>query len=171
MASVDPHFLNGRFAVGFDEKSGEMLVYGGYVATFVLLVAALTRAEPAFAAASLVSLGVALYHRPMVERGKTQLMISSLGIAVSGLGTLPWEAIARTEITHHAVRTIPNAHLRIHLRAPLGDVLMRESGRRVPAWLFYRCWRVRDDDQVVVKLEPLATVAADVDKALSTLRP
>ncbi|CAJ1411882.1 unnamed protein product [Effrenium voratum] len=107
-APVSPQPLMARF----DQRSGEMMVYGGgFFGCFVLSVA-LARGDIALLIVSLALFAVAYHFWPFVRRNTPAVVASSAGLMITGLGTVGWDAIVNATTVDKAVRTIRNTELK-----------------------------------------------------------
>lgn len=149
-APVSPQPLVARF----DQRSGEMMVYGGGFAGFLILTMAIARLDFAFLAISLLLFATAYHFWPFVKRNHRALVASSAGLEIDGLGTLRWEAIAAARTVDKAVRTIRNSELVLDLKMPLETALTQPPTGGLSRRLMVQIWRMKQD-QLSVRLEPL----------------
>tara|TARA_R100000656_G_scaffold16594_1_gene15734 strand:- start:113 stop:628 length:516 start_codon:yes stop_codon:yes gene_type:complete len=142
--------------VPFDQRSGEMMVYGGGFAALFVLSIAIARAAPAYYAASFVLAGIAFHFLPFVSKKTPALVISSAGLKISGVGLLDWRAVKRAEIINKSVRTIRNAELHLTLNRPLAEAVLSPDAEGLIRHLKVQIAR-REKDVLIVKLEPLGS--------------
>lgn len=143
------------FSTGFEQRSGEMMVYGGVLVGLFALSVAIPRESFALFVVSAVAFAVAYYHWPLVQRTRAQLAVAERGFAVAGLGVISWDAIRTADIVERAVRSIRNAELHLSLSRPLPLALVEAERPSLARQLMYRVWRVPQPDRIVIKLEPL----------------
>ncbi len=122
MSDKDANALH-PLAVPFDQRSGEMMVYGGGFAALFVLSIALARLELAYFLAAFALAGLAFHFVPFVSKRRPALHASGDGLLISGVGLLSWDAIQRAEIINKSVRTIRNAELHLTLSRPLAAAL------------------------------------------------
>lgn len=149
-----------RLVAPYDQRSGDMMVYGGAMVAAMMAFAAVGRGEAYLFAGALVAGAVAFYHWPLAQKGRTRLIVSRQGLTIDGLGTLKWEAIEDARLFERAVRTIRNAELQVRLNRPIQEALV-DGGTPAPFpenWM-YRAWRFEMPDVVAVRLEPIAANA------------
>lgn len=149
-APVSPQPLVARF----DQRSGEMMVYGGgFFGLFVLSVA-LARGDIALLIISLALFAVAYHFWPFVRRHSPAVVASSAGLMISGLGTVAWDAIVNATTVDKAVRTIRNTELHLTLGKSLDKALVEEDMGGLQRRLMVQIWRY-NQDTLVIRLEPL----------------
>ena len=156
--------------VGFDQRSGEMMVYGGTLVGLFLLSLALTRGEPALALAGLAAAAVAYYHFPLIRKSRPQISMTRDGLSLYGLGTLPWKAIDDFRIVDKAVRSIRNAELTVHTRETIEAAVSSEDMLPTAERFMYSAWRHSGPNAVTVKLEPLAASPETIAAAIQAFR-
>lgn len=154
------------FATGYEQRSGEMMVYGGLLVGLFALSVAVPRGSFPILILSLVAFAVAYYHWPMVQKGRAQIAATDKGLMLAGLGVVAWDAIRDIRIMDRAVRTIRNAELQIALSRPLPHALSDADAPGLAQQMMYRVWRVRSPELVVVKLEPLRASPEAIEAAI-----
>jgi len=138
----------------FDQRSGEMMVYGGgFFGVFVLSIA-IGRGDVALGVVALMLFAVAFHFWPFVRRNDPALIASSAGLEVAGLGVIAWDNIKNAVVIDKAMRTIRNSELHLTLARPLDDALSVEKRGDIARRLMVQIWHYTDDT-LVVKLEPL----------------
>ncbi|MEQ9518335.1 MAG: hypothetical protein RLN89_02720 [Parvibaculum sp.] len=156
--------------VPFDQRSGEMMVYGGGFAALFVLTIALARGELGFYLASLGLALLAFHFLPFVSKKVPALALSSEGIRISGVGVVAWEAIRAAEIINKSVRSIRNAELHLTLTQPLAEATRTPDPGGFGRKLMVQIARV-EGSSLIIKLEPLGTspevILASVSSFLS----
>jgi len=138
----------------FDQRSGEMMVYGGgFFGVFVLSVA-IGRGDVALGVVALMLFAVAFHFWPFIRRNEPALIASSAGLEVTGLGVIAWDGIKDAVLIDKAMRTIRNSELHLTLGRPLEAALSVDKRGDLARRLMVQIWRHKDDT-LVVKLEPL----------------
>lgn len=153
--TVSPQPLVARF----DQRSGEMMVYGGGFFSLFTLSVAVARGDIALLFVALLLSGVAFHFWPFVRQSEPALVTSSAGLKVTGLGTIAWDAIAEASLVDKAVRTIRNSELHLTLSRPLEDALVEENRGGLARRLMTQIWRYKEN-KIILRLEPL-NVSAD----------
>jgi hypothetical protein len=160
-SSVSPQPLMARF----DQRSGEMMVYGGgFFGLFVLSVA-IGRGDIALGIISLLLFAVAYHFWPFVQRNHPAVVASSAGLMITGLGTVAWDAIVNASNVDKAVRTIRNTELHLTLARPLDKALVEEDMGGLKRRLMVQIWRYKKDT-LVIRLEPLDTAPEPILEAV-----
>lgn len=137
-----------------DQRSGEMMVYGGgFFGIFVSSIA-VGRGDIVLGALALLLLAVAFHFKPFVQKNAPALIASSAGLEVTGLGIIAWDSIKEAVVIDKAMRTIRNSELHLTLACPLEEALSVEKRGDIARRLMVQIWRYKDDT-LVVKLEPL----------------
>lgn len=149
-STVSPQPLVARF----DQRSGEMMVYGGGFFSLFTLSVALARGDIALLFVALLLFCVAFHFWPFVRSKDPALVVSSAGLKVTGLGTLAWDAISDASMVDKAVRTIRNSELHLSLSRPLEAALVEENMGGIARRLMTQIWRYKDD-KIILRLEPL----------------
>jgi len=151
---VSPQPLVARF----DQRSGEMMVYGGGFFSLFTLSVALARGDIALLVVAFLLFGVAFHFWPFVRRKEPALVASSAGLKITGLGTLAWDAINDASLVDKAVRTIRNSELHLSLTRPLEEALVEEDMGGIMRRLMTQIWRYKGDE-IILRLEPLDVTA------------
>jgi len=144
--------------VRFDQRSGEMMVYGGGFFSLFTLSVALARGDIALLVVAFLLFGVAFHFWPFVRRKEPALVASSAGLKITGLGTLAWDAINDASLVDKAVRTIRNSELHLSLTRPLEEALVEEDMGGIMRRLMTQIWRYKGDE-IILRLEPLDVTA------------
>ncbi len=149
-STVSPQPLMARF----DQRSGEMMVYGGGFAGLFILSVALARGDIALFIISVALFAVAYHFWPFVRRNTPAVVASSAGLMITGLGTVAWDAIVNATTVDKAVRTIRNTELHLTLGRSLDKSLAQEDMGGLQRRLMVQIWRYHKDT-LVIRLEPL----------------
>ncbi len=144
----------------FDQKSGEMMVYGGGFFSLFTLSVALARGDLVLLVVAVLLFGVAFHFWPFVRRSDRALVLSSAGLQITGLGTLAWDAIEEASLVDKAVRSIRNCELHLSLSRPLEAALVEENRGGLARRAMTQVWKPKPG-KIIVRLEPL-DVSADI---------
>ena len=133
------------FQTGYQRQSGEGLVFGGVGVALIGVLAALTRAEPAFLVITAAGLIASGYFYPLVERHRPVLAGDDRGLYIDGLGVIDWSAISGIDRTDRAVRSILTTTLSIRLNRPSQEAVIYPAAGAWWRQLTTRIWKVRGD--------------------------
>lgn len=149
-----PEPMPKAFAVGYDLRSGEALVYGGAVLIIIGSLVTIVRGEPFALVLSLVGLGAVFYFRPLVETRRPQLGANMQGLYVERIGVIGWGAIAELDVFETNLRTMHFTKLIVRLASPLEQAVVEPEP--VPWWRHWmsRNW-VLKGDRLEIKLDTL----------------
>ena len=128
---------------------GESMVYGPLVIAAILTLGAVSQGLPFLFLSIPIGLGFALFHLPMVQQGKVPLAAESRGVAVGGLGLIPWSSIRAIAYRERQLRTMRLGEIVISMvNEPEKAMVQRE---KVPMWRQWqtKIWRFDDHDLII----------------------
>ncbi|MEM8852388.1 MAG: hypothetical protein AAGD34_01730 [Pseudomonadota bacterium] len=157
------------FATGYAPNSGDMMVYGGGVATLIGVLATVVNGDPVFLIISLAGSFASFFYWPTIDTKRPQLGASDEGIYVGGIGVVGWDGVEDWRIERHALRTMRLARLVITLNRPLQDALVQAEPFSLLRLLSTKNAKVRGGQTIRVDLHTLAMGADDIERRLASL--
>lgn len=157
------------FATGYAPNSGDMMVYGGGVATLIGVLATFVNGEPAFLILSLAGSFASFFYWPTIDTKRPQLGASEEGIYVAGIGIIGWGAVENWQVERHALRTMRLARLVITLDRPVSEALVRKEPFSLLRALSTKNAKVRGGQTIRVDLHTLGMAADDIERRLASL--
>ncbi|MCF3936104.1 hypothetical protein L1787_22185 [Acuticoccus sp. M5D2P5] len=157
------------FVAGYKPHQGDLMVYGGGVATLIGVLATVVQVNPVFLVISLMGTFSALYFWPTLDPRVPQLGADLRGIYVARVGIIRWEAIADMKVEWHALRTMQLSTLVLKVDGPLKDALAYRE--KVPLLHRVSAHNARVSGSTVkVTLHTLNMDPAVIEKRLVALR-
>lgn len=159
---TSPNQPLGPEAVRFRRSAGESLVYGGLAfAAFSALGALVSGLHGIFYLSGAAVL-LALHYLPMLNAREAPLILEDRGLIVSGLGLVPWDAIQSANVIKTHVRSMSNAQLAIDTKAPLGEIVRKQTNANPFRALQTRVWKRQGANRVEIRMNALAVKPDDV---------
>jgi hypothetical protein len=159
------------FAIGFNRNNGESFVYGCLVFGILISVVGVAAQVPYLALGSVIPVGIAYWHYPMIEKGLPQLGANSSGLFVERIGQISWSAIRDIKLKQTSVRNIMLFRLEVLLNRPVEDAVTQ--AHTFPLWknFMMRNWKKtrQKDGETLIAID-LHTLTGDPDDILSRIR-
>ncbi|GGB51584.1 hypothetical protein GCM10011316_24510 [Roseibium aquae] len=159
------------FAIGFERANGTGIVFGAAFLAVVLLAIGLASGQTLLAFAALAPLGIALWHYPMIEKGKPQLGANPDGLFVERIGFIDWGSIRMIDLSRTSVRNIELVKLNVLLNRSLDAAVAQKQ--KFPFWktLMMRNWKVsqREHGRSLLSID-LHTLTHDPDEIVNRIR-
>jgi hypothetical protein len=159
------------FAVGFNRNNGESFVYGCVIFGILVAVIGVVAQVPYLTLVSVVPVGIAYWHYPMIEKDLPQLGANNGGLFVERIGQLNWSAIRKIDLKRTSVRNILLVRLEILLSCPLEEAVVQ--AHTFPMWknFMMRNWKkTRQENGTALIAVDLHTLTGDPEEILSRIR-
>jgi hypothetical protein len=153
--------LRPPFRVYFDHHLAGMWIHLPGMLAFFLIITGFFAGDAAVMLLSLLPMGVAFYHRPLISE-MPQMEISADGLFLDGLGLICWEDILSVELDEMIIGGRPHAELLIETADTVEAVLEDQKGLTLARSLQVMIWRLEDMNELTVKLTRLRVDTGDL---------